>query len=202
MVSGDQVDKEIIFLRGQYEREMRTYDLFEDAIPIGGREVRFMPYDLFDGRVRVWLPEDFTVMPERIARVRYITEYRPPVIWTNDRYDEDLCFYLLGEGELQRTVALDALVRQMQDTILFHAPETVMYDQGSITSDKVEGRWFDLKGFTLDEEAYSLYVLIHAAPYLLIGVLDCPMMSYEGWKRAVLGLMGHVEVRRTEEGEG
>ncbi len=196
MKSGNYVDKEIIFLRGYYESQMRSYDPLTEPIPICGRNIRFAPYNLFDGSVCVWIPEDFVVMPEKIAKVRYATEYRPPVILTNDRYDENFCFHLLKEDEIQQPVLLDSLVRQMQETILLHAPETVMYDYGSIESDEMEGRWFEYKGFTLDEETYNIHFLIYSTPYLLFGVFNCRMEFYDEWKKTVLGLMENVELRK------
>ena len=199
MKRGNYVDKEIIALRGYYESRTRSYDPLTESIPVCGKNIRFAPYELFDGTVCVWIPEDFAIMPERIAKVRYITEYRPPVILTNDRYDENFCFHLLGDEEIPSPVLLDQMVQNMQDTILLHAPESVMYDHGSILSDRMEGRWFEYKGFTLDEETYNLQFLIYSAPYLLAGIFNCRMAFYDGLIDVVLWLMEHVVIRKKED---
>ena len=193
------MDKEIIALRGYYQSRTRIYDLMKDEIPICGKKVRFVPFPLFDGKVCAWLPEDFVVMPERIANVRYITEYRPPVILTIMRYDENFCFHLLTEEALQGDASLDAYIRKMKDAILLHAPETVMYDQGDIVSDKLKGKWFEYKNFTLDEETYHLQFLISFGAYLLAGAFNCRMMFYEEWKKAVIQSLEYMEIGEKEE---
>lgn len=201
MKNGNYVDQEIIYLRGYYQEKMRSFDLLTDSVSVCGRNIRFAPYVLFDGNVCVWIPEDFIVMPEKVAKVRYITEYRPSVILTNEQYDENFCFHLLKEEEIQKPIVLDLLIQQMQNTILLHASETVVYDQGNILSDKIDGKWFEYKGFALDEETYNLYFLIYSVPYLLIGAFNCRMKFYDEWRNIVLNLIKYIEIRKQEDKE-
>lgn len=135
-------------------------------------------------------------MPEQIARIRYISSHRPPVILSGPNYDENFGFHLLKEENGEP----DQLIRKMQDSVLRHAPETVFYDKGCIGVPKMSGRWFEYKNFTLDEETYNMQFIIQSESDMLAGTFNCRMLFYDEWKPLVLKSLGLIEM--TERGQG
>lgn len=189
MRKGEFVDEKIILLKRIRQSRYRDYDLLTDEIPINGKRVRFQWFPLFDEKFRILLPEDFDRMPEQAAKVRYINIYRPPVILTDPDFHVNFGFHLL-DGEKGD---LDELIRKMQDTVLSCAPETVVYEKGTITPGGMEGRWFEYKNFTVDEETYDMQFLIRSGSCLLAGTFNCPMVHYDQWKPLVFKSLEQIE---------
>ncbi len=199
MKKGTYVDEKIITLQNFVKRRTSSYELLTDEIPIRGKGVRFVPFTLLDGKVNALIPEDFTEMPEMIAKVRYISNNRPPVLLTNELYDDNFGFHLLKHEDIHEYTNLDELIDQMQDTVKFHTPETVIYGRGSIDLKRADGRWFEYKNFTLDDETYNLQFLISAEEYLLAGTFNCRMCFYDDWREFVLKSLEYIEI--TGKGE-
>lgn len=194
MKKGEFIDEKIILLK-RSRRKGRDYNLLTDEIPINGKRFRFQWFPLFNEIFRILLPENFDRMPEQIAKVRYINLYRPPIILTNPNFNVNWGFHLLKVEDGN----LDELIRQMQDTVLFTAPESVIYEKGSIIPVKMDGRWFEYKNFTVDEETYNMQFLVRSGNYLLIGTFNCRMAVYDQWKPLVLKSLEQIEKIREED---
>lgn len=194
MKSGNYIDERILSLRNFYERTMQSYDLLVEKPVICGKRVRFIPIRLFDGNAVALAPEGFMEMPERIAKVKYISRYRPSVILTNSDYNEDLCFHLLKREEVGTDAAVGELIQQMQDAVAQNAPETVFYDNGDIAKEGLEVSWFEYKNFTLDEETYHLQFLAGAGSWLLAGMFHCRICVFDEWKNPVLKSLEYMKL--------
>lgn len=194
MKSGIYIDEKLIRLREFYQSKTRSYDLLTDELFIEGKRIRFSPALLFDGKVSAMIPENFSEMPDMIAKIRYISSSRPPVILTNTRYDENFAFHLLKHEEAGGEVQPELLIKQMQDSVLRHAPETVLYDEGEVSLEELKGRWFEYKNFTLDDETYHIQFLISSNSYLLAGDFNCRMVFFDEWKHPVLESLKYIKI--------
>lgn len=199
MQTGTYLDEKIIRLQGFYNGKTALYDFLKEEILICGRKVRFIPRNLFDNKICIWIPHDFIEMPEIIAKVRYISNYRPPVILTNAGYDENFGFHLLDKKEIENYGEIDGLIEQMKNAVLFQAPETVIYDKGIICSTKANARWFEYKNFTLDDETYNLQFLFDFSTCVLAGTFNCRMRYYDKWKKPVLAALEYTELFERRE---
>lgn len=195
MKKGEYADEKIILLRRNCQKRIRDYDLLTDEIPVRGKKIRFHWFSLFDGAFRMLLPGNFEQMPEQIAKVRYISSYRPPVILSGPTYEENFGFHLLEDGNDE----LGGLIRKMQDTVLRHAPETIVYGEDVIASEGMEGRWFEYKNFTVDDETYNIQFLVRSDNRLLAGTFNCRMAYYDEWRPLVLKSLEQIE--RADKGE-
>ena len=90
-------------------------------------------------------------------------------------YDENFGFHLREDVD----DGLDELIGQMQNAVLSLAPETVVYEKGDIVPEGMEGRWFEYKSFTLDEETYNVQFAICSGNHLLAGTFNCRMEAAE-----------------------
>lgn len=199
MKKGTFVDERIVSLQNFFKKRTSAYELLTDEIPIRGKGVRFVPFTMFNGKVNALIPQNFTEMPEMIAKVRYISSNRPPVLLTNEYYDDNFGFHLLRREDIHEYINLDELIVQMQDTVKLHTPESVIYGMGSIDSVGADGRWFEYKNFTLDDETYNLQFLVSIEEYLLAGTFNCRMCFYDDWREPVLKSLEYIEI--TVKGE-
>lgn len=182
MKQGAFVDVKIIQLQGIYHDMGAEYDLLTDEIPIQRQKVRFQYVPLFDEAFHMLLPQTFIQMPDEVAKARYVNQYRPPIILTGPGYDENFGFHLLENEKCE----LDSLIGQMKEAVKRHAPETMFYEEGIVELCPMEGRWYEYKNFTLDEETYHIQFLIRSGIKLLVGDFNCRMRFYEMWKSLVL----------------
>lgn len=201
MKQEDFVDVKIIQLREIYQDMTAEYDLLVDEIPIHRQKVRFKYMPLFDGTFSMLIPEIFMQMPDEVAKARYISHYRPPVIMTGPGYDENFGFHLVKDEKRE----LGDLIAQMRETVKRHAPETIFYEEGTVVPDDMEGGWFDYKNFTLDEETYNMQFLVRSDSKLLVGTFNCRMRFYEMWKPLVLQSLDLIQLgkkgRTSDESE-
>lgn len=72
-------------------------------------------------------------------------------------------------------------------------PEAVFYEKGEADPEGMEGRWFEYKNFTLDEETYNMQFVIRAGRYLLAGTFNCRMRVYDAWKPLVLKALAQIK---------
>lgn len=198
MNQGTYADEELIKLKNYYQSETNTYNLITDELPIRGRMVRFIPALFFDGNLNVLIPDDFAEMPEKVAKARYLSNHRPPVLFTNPSYDENLGFHLLNRKDFQEYNNLEELIKKMVDSVRQHAPETVFYGKDNFYPDNAEGMWFEYKNFTLDEETYNLQMLVLSDKYLLAGTFNCRMCFYDEWKEPILKSLDYIKMERKE----
>lgn len=197
MKKGEYVDEKIILLRGNCRKKSGEYNLLTDEIPVHGKRIHFRWFPLFDERFRMLLPENFEPMLEQIIKIRYISTYRPPILLSGPDYDENFGFHLLADEK----GCLDELIRKMQNAVMQQAPETVVYDNGTIAPAGMDGRWFEYKNFTLDEETYNMQFLVRAGESLLAGTFNCRMLFYDEWKPLILKSLEQIEVGREGESE-
>lgn len=190
MKEGEYVDERILQLRKYYLSKMESYDITRDKLYIQEKWTEFKMVSMFEERISVLIPEGFAVMPEKIAKVRYISHNRPTVILTSIDYSENYGFHLLE----QEAVDLECSIKQMEDAVLLNAPETRVYDKGDISSDTWQGKWFEYKNFTLNDETYNIQFLIYRVPYLLVGTFNCRMCYYDSWKKPVLKALEYTHI--------
>ena len=189
MKEGKYADEKILLLKRSLQRAEADYDLLTDEIPVCGKMLRFRWVSLFDGRFRMLLPEHFEQMPEKIAKVKYISIHRPPILLSNPEYDEHFGFHLLEDVEMK----VDELIGRMREAVSALAPEAVFYEKGETDPEGMEGRWFEYKNFTLDEETYNMQFVIRAGRYLLAGTFNCRMRVYDAWKPLVLKALAQMK---------
>lgn len=198
MNQGNYVDEELIKLQNYYQSKTNSLDLITDELPICGRGVRFVPISLFDGALNFLIPDSFIEMPENIAKARYLSNYRPPVLLTNPSYDENIGFHLLNRKNYREYNNLEELIKKMVNSVRQHAPETVFYGKDRFYPDNAEGMWFEYKNFTLDEETYNLQMLVLSDKYLLAGTFNCRMCFYDEWKEPILKSLDYIKMGRKE----
>lgn len=184
------IDETILSLREYYRNDSRQLDITEGEVYLRGRWVSFNPVYLFDHTVKLFLPENFADLPETVAKVRYFCQYRPQVIMSSSDYSDNFGFHLLE----RKVINIDDAVKQMQDATLRHAPETVLYDSGIILAEESEGRWFEYKNFTVNDETYNMQFLVYKEQTLLVGTFNCRMCFYDEWKPLVLQVFNTITI--------
>ena len=79
-MTGEKEYLDEIIIRRRRELEKSRHSCIQSGIYAGEELITFSETELFDGTVKVFLPETFTDMPDEIRNVKYSSTNSPSVI--------------------------------------------------------------------------------------------------------------------------
>lgn len=79
-----KVDEKILEFLNEAEKREAKKDICSGPVKIGGRYYQFEERDFFDGRLKMYIPNDFIDMPLEARKLKYPSEGRPEIIKCNE----------------------------------------------------------------------------------------------------------------------
>lgn len=175
----EYLDEKIIELQRAEKRETHQ-DIYGESVFVGVEELNFSEMELFDKNLLVMLPESFVEMPADVAQVKYPSEQRPQIIWSNETGTVNFCFSLFEMEMVPEQV--DEAVTGFRSMLQRMQPGTEFFDFGIETVDKNKIGWFDFKNSAIDEQIYSILFVTPIHGRVCNGVFNCLFRDYEDWK--------------------
>lgn len=132
------------------------------------------------GRVEVLLPEGFKDMPDYLAKKKYPSKHRPPIILMNENNLVNYTFHLM-EKPLpwsQLEIAAKSFVKNLKLTMpqaKFDELEFGERRQGKIA-------WITYESMAIDADIFNLVFLTAIEGKLLYGSFNCVLELKEQWK--------------------
>lgn len=172
-------DEKIIELR-QMEKE-KGYTTLETGIYVNRELVEFELENLFDDNMEIVLPTSYIDMPEVVAKVKYPSEYRPPIIKTSLDGTANFTFNLFdimveGADGLEEVAAhFQMVLKQVNPVIKIHN-----YDE-RVCEDQYY-RLFSYKSYGLDMQMYNIICVTPIKNKILQACFNCPYEDRELWE--------------------
>jgi len=138
------------------------------GINMKGVLLKFREEVLFEERMRVMLPVNFSDMDEKIAKLKYLMEQRPHVIKTNEQASIDFTFNLLDVELISKQVS--SLIDVFYNTIKSVHPSNIFYEKKTEVLEQFSVGWFDFKSHGVDAKIYCEAVLFQGKPLLVYSV--------------------------------
>jgi len=142
-------------------------------------EIKFADIKLFRERMTIALPEKFKDMPEYVARKKYPSKYRPPIILTSEDTLVNYLFNLvevpLPKSELYNVAK--GLYNSLKRT-------QAMGKFGEINiADRVKGQiaWFPYDTQTVDADLFQIVYLTDIDGKLMYGGFNCLADQKDVW---------------------
>lgn len=176
----EQLDETVLQLKK--EQKKAQYSTLESGMYICDEIVNFEPKVLFDGLISVMLPVTFIKMPKQIAKMKYMSESRPQLIFTNRDGSVNINFSYL-ETPLQAD-QLSHLKEQMRQILKHLNPSIVFYESAVLTENKPPLAWFEHKSPALDGDIFNLTSAVIIGENLLHMTFNCPMKAATEWRSA------------------
>lgn len=173
-------DEKVIELR-QKEKE-KEYTTLETGIYVNRELIEFSAEKLFDDQVEIVLPTSFIDMPQAVVKVKYPSEYRPPIIKTSLNGTANFTFNLFdilieGSDGLEEVSAHFQLVlKQVNPAIKIHN-----YDE--VICEDQHHRFFSYKSYGLDMQMYNLIGVTPIKNKILQTCFNCPYEERELWEQ-------------------
>lgn len=184
-------DETVIKLKNAYKTE--TVGTVEEGIYIKEKLYLFEKLPILEGRLQVYLPKEFKIMPIELAKLKYPSEQRPPVIYMDDTTVLNFGFSTLPVPSVaeQAEELRDTLKSVCQKAF----PANAFFEKGLYQLNEGKLSWFDYKSHTVDGPMYNVMYVIPAGQTLLQGIFNCPFELMENWKPVILQVMEKMEIQ-------
>ncbi|WP_166241089.1 hypothetical protein [Paenibacillus turpanensis] len=170
-------------------------------VQVGSELVPLEDRLILEDRVRIRMPKLFHIMPPEVAKIKYASERRPNLIYTDDSTSVNLAFThsasLLNDEEMgQFTELIVQMLKRTQQGARW-------LGQGVIP---VGGREVGYCACTLpvlDSDLYQLMFFISLEDRALLCTFNCLAKDRQKWEQLALGMMQTLRIMETrEEDEG
>lgn len=176
-------DEEILEAKRELERMKHT--TLETGIYVEDELITFTQVTLPDSKIRIYLPEQFIVMPDMVKNMKYPSKNAPDFIVTSLDSMVNFCFnifpVLLEEGDTK------VMSSQFQNALQNVNPSIKIKNIISdiYTAQGNEMSWFEYKGYALDGQNYNRMYIVRMRKTVLHGIFNCPMRVKEQWSGIV-----------------
>lgn len=147
-------------------------------------QLEFKEVKLFRGRMTILLPANFMDMPDYLAKRKYPSKYRPPVIMTSEDTLVNYLFNLM-ETPLPKS-EIENAAKGLYDSLKRTQPMGV-FDKISMI-DRINGQvaWFFYHTKTLDAELFQIAYITDIHGKLMYGAFNCLLEEKNNWFENIL----------------
>jgi len=189
-------DESLIYALSLMESENRRVaeipnDISNGFVVIDDVRIPFSDREILENKLYMAMPSEFEIMPIEQAKIKYPSEDRPNVIFTNADGSMNIGFTFtkdcLGDGETADTRDfLQAFVAKTNPSVTI------------ISSDAVEGEmgiaYFDFISTVPDGEVYNLFFLFTMDRRLVLGTFNCSHFYKARWRDVVAQMLRSVRM--------
>lgn len=181
MVEG-YIDTKVIDLRRK--QNQAQYNSIKTGIYVNNRLVDFEVQELFDKKMSIALPKGMVPMAEEMVKIKYPSENRPQLIYTNEKGTVNFTFSHFTLP-IQKEETIQA-IQQFKNLIKKLHPANLFYEMKEEEIEDTKLSWFDFKGYAIDSQSYNLVYVTPIEKTILHGSFNCPFGDAAEWKKAVL----------------
>jgi hypothetical protein len=165
-----------------------------DFIEINDEIIPFEEKSVLEDRVKIRLPETFTVMSPEIAALKYPSERRPNLIYTNESTSINIAFNHT-QSPLHDT-DMDAFKKSMVQILTKTQPLARWIEEGVRNVNGKNIGFCDFLAPTFDVNIYNLLFFTELEGRALLCTFNCTEEEMEDWKPIAMGIMDSVKIVR------
>lgn len=147
---------------------------------------------LLNDRIELKIPSDFEIMSEEMMKIKYPSENRPNLVYTNESGGINVALSLTENdaSEEQIPAFLDAFVNAFQNIY----PSADWKDNGVKTINGKEVGYIEFVTPALDTEIYNLIFFTDLDGKLLMATFNCTKKSIEEWESSAHEIMNSLKI--------
>lgn len=168
-------------------QEMQAIDLYQTFVDIEGKPIQVIDQSMMEGKITFRMPRLFSIMDPELASLKYPSERRPNIIYTDESTTINLAFnaiqYALSDEEVEdfRDDMAEAL-EQAQPSAQW------MEKEMAVINDKAIG-FIEVITPALDGNIYNLMFFSALDDQALIGTFNCMEEDMETWRPIARSMM-------------
>ncbi|WP_052344266.1 hypothetical protein [Bacillus ndiopicus] len=205
------LDEKILALRNEMREQERheeaiqaeavsEVDLTQDLIVINNKAVKVKTVTLLNGNITLRMPALFFEMPKELAALKYPSEQRPNIIFTDESTTVNLAFSLttmeLTDDEVEQF--RDEMMEGMEQM----QPNLQWLDIGIRSVQDKLISYFMVITPAIDSDMYNLMFFCSISNYALISTFNCLEEDLDIWKPVALGIIDSIQFAQGQDGGG
>lgn len=170
-----------LILKKREQKKAEKHNSLENGYYIAGKIVKFNEERVMKN-FSMYLPDNMGVMSDKIAKIKYPSEFRPRVIFTTLDLNVNMGFSLFhrkfqdSEVEKMCERIMAAIKREHMDYRFY----------GCKKMDKVSGYRFSFRSHAMDSDLYNMMLIAQLEEHTVLGNFNCPFKDYQNWERVVV----------------
>lgn len=167
------------------------------VLNLNGNTIEFHRESLFEDKVSIMIPNNFTVMDSELATIKYPSERRPEPVFSNESASITMGFnhtdskVKAEEIEIFKTFLLQNLQR-MQSSI------SVLEDGVKTVNEKTIA-FFEFLSPALDSDIYNLMFCVELEGRVLLTNFNCLEADMEQWQPIAKGILESLRLNLEED---
>jgi hypothetical protein len=191
------MDEQIARMATAQLRAENPRSIKDGEIMLNERFYDFEKVSLFEDKLRVYLPTDFTDMPEEFVRVKYPNSDRPKIIKSDERGAATFTFNIL-ESPLDKNI-LPRLASEAETMLRRLNPAWIFFEQEEEGEQNPNVGSFSYKSAAADGTVYNLMFFAAADGKTMMGTFSCPYGEHEAWEKVLPEILSLIETGGEEE---
>ena len=168
-------------------QEIQAIDLYQTFIDIEGKPIQVIDQSIMEGKITFRMPRLFSIMDIELASLKYPSERRPNIIYTDESTTINLAFnaiqYELSDEEVED-------FRDDMAEVLEQAQPSAQWMEKEMTviNDRTIG-FIEVITPALDGNIYNLMFFSALDGQALIGTFNCMEDDMETWRPIARSMM-------------
>ncbi|WP_058486169.1 hypothetical protein [Defluviitalea phaphyphila] len=183
-------EKEIVDLINKVEESIAQMIIEEeDAIPdikvedinIDGEIIKFSEVEVIPEKLKMYIPDEFKLIPEEIKKLKYPNENRPEYIYANKTYDINLTFKPYEENVEEEDLV--EIRDSFKNAVKIMNPTSEFLGEGVIEAEFLDIPYFEIKTSAFDGDIYNLMFFLSVKEKFTMGTFNCLISDKEDWHK-------------------
>jgi len=174
----------------QVEQDSKI-NIYQDSIIIDDKKVKVIDQSLLDGKVSIRMPNLFSMMSREIASLKYPSERRPNLIYTDESSTINLAFNLTPHRLKEEGVV--AFQENMIDILEQAQPSADWLDTDVLTIDEKTVAFLEIITPAIDGDIFNLMFFTSIEGLALIGTFNCLEDDLETWRPIARAMMESLQ---------
>ncbi|WP_373681346.1 hypothetical protein [Aneurinibacillus soli] len=202
------MDEKIIELMREVQKEINQasgesnddkVDVQKPFIKIKGEVIPFEEKRLLGNSLKIHLPKAFSIMSPKMAALKYPSEKRPTLIYTNEDTTINMAFNYT-KSQLKNS-DVDSFKNNMVQILKKTQPLARWFDEGVENINGQNVGYCDFLVPSLDATIYNLLFFTDLRGKALLCTFNCLEEEMTDWKPIAKGIMESLYICAEEEGE-
>ena len=197
------MDEKVIYLvnKREIEKEQKLRELQvlksiqEGSLEMDGKIIIFEKQMLLEDKLCLRLPKDFVIMPPEKVSLKYPSERRPGLIYTNE---DGAINITLNHTQIPfEAVDIQNFRDSMIDTIEKMQPAVRWLEKGMKIINEKDSGYFEFISPALDTDIYNLMFVTELHGRALIISFNCPEVEMDDWQPVAKGIINTLEINQS-----
>lgn len=171
----------------QEEQDLEKVNIYQSYIIIDEEKVGVMEQSLLDGKMTIRMPKLFSKMSTELAALKYPSDRRPNLIYTDESSSINLGFNLTPHRLKEEGVA--AFQENMIDILEQAQPSADWLDTDVLKIDEKTVGFLEIITPAIDGDIFNLMFFASIEGIALIGTFNCMEEDLETWRPIARAMM-------------